>query len=130
MLSQYFSNIVYRISGDREEFKVNAERLMCRCLTVDIKVGIPRTTSQEEALTATNKFLEEIQQHITSSLHSAAEMLQGLFNACNPDEEGRGTVNIKFQSLILACAVEDQKKIRKRIQKWSNAIQSTSKTFL
>ena len=110
------------LSGDQEEFQVNAERLICRCLSVDVKVMTPRTDSQEEALAAANNFLEEVQRRMTDGAGKDKDLLKGLINACNPDHDPSGTVDDKFQSLVLACAVEDQKKIRRRVNKWSNSI--------
>ncbi len=115
------------VLGDREELQVNAERLVCRCLTVDVRVSTPRSNSQEEALQATNTFLDGIREQLAANLHEASETLKGLINACSSDQTVHGPVNHKFQALVLACAAEDQKKIRKKLHKWMSSIHAAAK---
>ncbi len=106
---------------------MNAERLVCRCLTVDVRVSTPRSNSQEEALQATNTFLDGIRDQLATNLNEASETLKGLINACSSDQTVQGPVNHKFQALVLACAAEDQKKIRKKLHKWMSSIHSAAK---
>uniref|UniRef100_A0A8C6TJM4 BCL2 associated athanogene 2 n=1 Tax=Neogobius melanostomus TaxID=47308 RepID=A0A8C6TJM4_9GOBI len=87
--------------GEREELTLTAERLMGRTLTVEICVGTIRNSDQEVAL-----------QKATSIIN---EILQALHAAC-VTEAPPVPIDQKFQALVISCALEDQKKIKRRLE--------------
>ena len=95
---------------------------------MDIEVHTPRTASQEEALVAATNFLEQIFK-LPENADGVDEELTGVLNACDPEQANSGAVNLKFQSLLLACAAEDQKRLRKKIQNWMHVAHTTRKIF-
>ena len=103
---------------------MNAERLVSRCLTVDITVSVPRSDAQEQALKQADNYLEQIKIDLHKDLANAEKHVQRLLNACC-SETSDGPVDSKFQSIVLGCTAEDQKKIRKRLHTWLDALAKT-----
>ena len=114
------------ILGDQEELEVNAERLICRCLTIDINISTPRNEVQEEALNKANEFLAKVEQTMQQNLEGMHQTVQALVNACSPEPSGNVPPNSMFQAIILGCTAEDQKKIRKRLLKMLEGLKLAS----
>ncbi len=115
------SDCVVVITGEREEIEVNADRLVNRCLTVDVQVATPRTNAQESALSLATKYLDQIKTGLQNDITNAQKLIHSLLNACEADGTS-GAVDIKFQSIVLGCTAEDQKKIRKQLTAWLNTL--------
>jgi len=105
-------------AGEKEEIELAADRLTCRCLTVDVSVTVPRSTDQELALKRGEQYLQNTEEKLRSDIESAKDSIQGMLNACLTDCDGNGPINMAFQKVVLSCAMEDQKQIRQKLNSW------------
>ena len=101
-------------SGEREDIQAASERLACRCLTVEVTVSTPRSLEQEKSFHMVTSIVDEIKSTMYTDIQQARDKLQVLSNSCSSESEGN--VDMKFLSMLIACAADDQKKTRKRIQ--------------
>lgn len=101
--------------GEREELTLTAERLMGRTLTVEICVGTIRNSQQEEALQKATSIINEIVQKLLEDMEGGRQRLQALHAAC-VTEAPPVPIDQKFQALVISCALEDQKKIKRRLE--------------
>ncbi|XP_072912632.1 BAG family molecular chaperone regulator 2 [Hemitrygon akajei] len=102
--------------GEREELHLTANRLIGRTLTVMVSVETIRSPQQEESLSKATALIDEVAGKLLEDLGSAKKRLIALYNACSSDAL-QGPVDQKFQSIIMGCALEDQKKIKNRLEK-------------
>ncbi|XP_069126826.1 BAG family molecular chaperone regulator 2-like [Argopecten irradians] len=100
---------------ERDEIEALAERLVCRCLTVEIAVTTPRNESQESSLMRVNELLQQLEDLCACSVEKAIRKTETYLNACLA--EPTGSIDQRFQGSILGCTVDDQKKIKSRLQK-------------
>lgn len=101
--------------GEREELSLTANRLMGRTLSVEISVGINRNSQQEEALRKATLIIDEIVRKLLEDMDSGQERLLALHAAC-VTEAPPVPIDQKFQALVISCALEDQKKIKQRLE--------------
>lgn len=120
-------DLVFVSEGEREEIYLAATRLMDRCLTVEVQVQTPRNAAQMEALSQVERFIEDelLSCHLKSDLVSAKAVCEAFLNACL--SEPNGTADLRFQAMVIDCAVEDQKKVRKRLESLRSTIEHTQK---
>ncbi|XP_013388477.1 BAG family molecular chaperone regulator 2 [Lingula anatina] len=112
---------LYKVTHDeREEINITAERLICRCLTVDVSVTIPRTPAQEQALQQCQQMIRELEIQVREKCKRSTEIVQTYMNACL--SEPKGPVDQKFQSVVIGCTVDDQKQVRKKLCEWSRVL--------
>ncbi|GAB6033334.1 hypothetical protein CHUAL_013101 [Chamberlinius hualienensis] len=125
LLETIHSNKDLKLVGEseREEIQVISERLMNRCLTVEVQVLTPRNPRQVEALTRVEKYIDEMVCKVRNDVSASKNFCESFLNACLPDPVG--SVNFKFQSAIIECAADDQKRIRKRLESLLRTIQHT-----
>jgi len=100
--------------GEREEIQITADRLLGRCLTVEVQVSTPRNEIQKRALDKVNQYIDDLVSRLRHDLEGAKISCQTYLNACLPD--ARGTIDQRFQSAIIECTADDQKKTRKRLE--------------
>uniref|UniRef100_A0A915NTQ5 BAG family molecular chaperone regulator 2 n=1 Tax=Meloidogyne floridensis TaxID=298350 RepID=A0A915NTQ5_9BILA len=108
--------------GDRDELALNADRIINRCRSVEVCVNTPRDEHQDQALKRVNEVIYIAMNKTNDKLKTQAE-IQGFLNACMPEESGH--IDDKFQSLIIACTADDQKKIRRRLVKIMEEFEQT-----
>lgn len=101
--------------GEREELTLTAERLMGRTLTVEICVGTIRNSQQEDALRKATSIINEIVRKLLEDMEGGRQRLQALHAAC-VTEAPPVPIDQKFQALVISCALEDQKKIKRRLE--------------
>lgn len=101
--------------GEREELTLTAERLLGRALTVEICVGTIRNSQQEEALRKATSVINEIVKKLLEDMEGGRQRLQALHAAC-VTEAPPVPIDQKFQALVISCALEDQKKIKRRLE--------------
>lgn len=92
-----------------------ADRLICRCLTVDITLSVPRNENQEKALQKVEQLLADMDAKIKQNEEASFPILESYLNSSLPDPDG--PVNDKFQKCLIECTADDQKRIRKQLQK-------------
>ncbi|XP_069742186.1 BAG family molecular chaperone regulator 2 [Narcine bancroftii] len=114
--------------GEREELNLTANRLIGRTLTVAVSVETIRSVQQEEFLSKAMALIEEVVGKLLENLGSAKNSLIALYNACS-SEALEGPVDQKFQSIIVGCALEDQKKIKNRLEKLIRNVCSTDRSI-
>ncbi|XP_065843006.1 BAG family molecular chaperone regulator 2-like [Oscarella lobularis] len=101
---------------EREEIHLTAENLVQRCLAVEVNVETPRNDAQEAALNVVEKRIEEITARDADDFQGIYEGVTALYNATLPDE-ARGAVDDRFQLMLMGCCAEDQKRIRRRLER-------------
>ncbi|XP_020383747.1 BAG family molecular chaperone regulator 2 [Rhincodon typus] len=114
--------------GEREELNLTADRLIGRTLTVTVSVETIRSLQQEEALSKATALIDEAVSKILEDLRSTKNSLMALYNACSSDAP-QGPVDQKFQSIIIGCALEDQKKIKSRLEKLIRNVSNANRSI-
>ena len=101
--------------GDREDIDVSSERILNRCKSVQVSVFTPRNEAQEKALEEVNKLIDGVTNKMKEDLNIARETVERYLNACCPDDEP-GPIDQRFQSRVIECTADDQKKIRRKLR--------------
>nr|XP_046258218.1 BAG family molecular chaperone regulator 2 [Scatophagus argus] len=102
-------------AGEREELGLTANRLMGRTLSVEISVGTIRNPQQEEALRKATAIIDELVKKLLDDMDNSRQRLQALHAAC-VTEAPPVPIDQKFQAIVISCALEDQKKIKRRLE--------------
>ncbi|XP_029305141.1 BAG family molecular chaperone regulator 2 [Cottoperca gobio] len=102
-------------AGEKEELTLTANRLMGRTLCVEVSVGTIRNSQQEEALRQATSVIDEIVQRLLDDMVSGRQRLLALHAAC-VTEAPPVPIDQKFQAIVISCALEDQKKIKQRLE--------------
>uniref|UniRef100_A0AAY5EHF8 BAG domain-containing protein n=1 Tax=Electrophorus electricus TaxID=8005 RepID=A0AAY5EHF8_ELEEL len=114
--------------GEREELDLTANRLMSRTLTVQVSVDTIRNPQQEDALRKATAIIDEIVAKVLEDLEGAKRSLRALHAACVTDA-GPVPIDQKFQSIVISCALEDQKKIKRRLETLIRNMNNTERTI-
>ncbi|XP_036105114.1 BAG family molecular chaperone regulator 2 [Molossus molossus] len=114
--------------GEREELNLTANRLMGRTLTVEVSVETIRNPQQQESLKHATRIIDEVVSKFLNDLGSAKSHLMSLYSACS-SEVPPGPVDQKFQSIVIGCALEDQKKIKRRLETLLRNIENSDKAI-
>ncbi|XP_014069799.1 BAG family molecular chaperone regulator 2 [Salmo salar] len=101
--------------GEREELSLTANRLLGRTLTVEISVETIRNSTQEDALHKATSLIDEIASKLLDDMDGARKRLMALHAAC-VTEAPPVPIDTKFQTIVITCALEDQKKIKRRLE--------------
>ncbi|KAL3071601.1 hypothetical protein niasHT_031965 [Heterodera trifolii] len=109
MTDEHFSD-----SAEREELMLNMKRIDQRCTSINVHVETKRNEQQSKALEQVNEMIESAMDHKKSNAVEIKQKIIGFLNACLPDEVG--PIDLEFQSAILGCTLDDQKKIRYKLQ--------------
>ncbi|EPY73225.1 zinc finger protein 451 [Camelus ferus] len=114
--------------GEREELNLTANRLMGRTLTVEVSVETIRNPQQQESLKHATRIIDEVVSKFLDDLGNAKSHLMSLYSACS-SEVPPGPVDQKFQSIVIGCALEDQKKIKRRLETLLRNIENSDKAI-
>ncbi|KAL3100593.1 hypothetical protein niasHS_001159 [Heterodera schachtii] len=109
MTDEHFSD-----SAEREELMLNMKRIDQRCTSINVHVETKRIEQQSEALEQVNEMIESAMDHKKSNAVEIKQKIIGFLNACLSEEVG--PIDLEFQSAILGCTLDDQKKIRYKLQ--------------
>ncbi|KAI7805281.1 BAG family molecular chaperone regulator 2-like isoform X5 [Triplophysa rosa] len=123
--SQEMRNIC---DGEKEELSLTANRLMKRTLTVTVSVDTIRNALQEDALKKATAIIDEIAAKVLEDLEGGRKRLQALHAAC-VTEAPPVPIDQKFQSVVISCALEDQKKIKRRLETLIRNMDNAEKTI-
>ncbi|XP_070697255.1 BAG family molecular chaperone regulator 2 [Pempheris klunzingeri] len=115
-------------SGEREELDLTANRLMGRTLAVVISVGTIRSPQQEEALRKATSVIDEIVKKLLDDMEGGRRQLLALHAAC-VTEAPPVPINQKFQAIVIGCALEDQKKIKRRLETLMRNVENAEKNI-
>ncbi len=113
----YFKfNDLFVLTVEKEEIKVTTHGLLYRLNSVDVILTTPRTQSQEKALENVEQFFEKLLDLAKTDRQLAIHICQSYLSACTSDQFRSEPVDEKFLKLIVECAVDDQKKVRKKLE--------------
>ncbi|XP_068423974.1 BAG family molecular chaperone regulator 2 [Clinocottus analis] len=115
-------------AGEKEELSLTANRLMGRTLSVEISVGTIRNSQQEEALHKATSVIDEIVKKLLDNMDSGRQQLQSLHAAC-VTEATHVPIDQKFQAMVISCALEDQKKIKRRLETLMRNVENAEKNI-
>ncbi|XP_060114345.1 BAG family molecular chaperone regulator 2-like [Heteronotia binoei] len=115
--------------GEREELNLTAKRLMGRTLTVEVSVETIRNPQQQESLFHATRMIDEIVSKLLDDLEDSRSRLMSLYGACT-SEVPSGPIDQKFQSVVIGCAIEDQKKIKRRLETLLRNIENSEKSIM
>lgn len=123
-----FHLIVFCFQGEREELELTANRLMGRTLSVEISVGTVRNSQQEEALQKATSIIDELVKKLLDDMDSGRQRLLALHAAC-VTEAPPVPIDQKFQAIVISCALEDQKKIKRRLETLLRNVENAEKNI-
>lgn len=101
---------------------------MGRTLTVTVSVDTTRNPQQEDALRAASGIIDEIAAKMLDDMENAKTKLQALHAACLTEAQ-LVPIDQKFQSIVISCALEDQKKIKRRLETLIRNTDNAEKTI-
>ncbi|KAG7211948.1 hypothetical protein KM043_011157 [Ampulex compressa] len=99
---------------DKDDVLRYAERLSTRCLTVDILVKIQRDHIQQEALHQVNGLIDGLVIGLRDDPTGTRQRCASFMSACS--SQGMGLSDKNFETAILGCTIDDQKRVKKRLQ--------------
>ncbi|CAI5452295.1 unnamed protein product [Caenorhabditis angaria] len=121
------SNMLRLEECDREEIEAVTSRLLKRTQTVQVSVETPRNEEQKKALEQVSTMIDEVENLIKTDVEKSKIYLQTYMNAC-ASEETNGAVCANFLKIIIQCAADDQKRIKRRLQNLQSQIENAEQT--
>ncbi|KAI3363126.1 hypothetical protein L3Q82_011778 [Scortum barcoo] len=115
-------------AGEREELELTANRLMGRTLTVEISVGTIRNSQQEDALRRATSIIDEMVKKLLDDMEGSRHRLQAMHAAC-VTEAPPVPIDQKFQAIVISCALEDQKNIKRRLETLLRNVENAEKNI-
>ncbi|KAL6101740.1 bag2 [Pungitius sinensis] len=115
-------------AGEREELTLTANRLMGRTLSVEISVGTIRNPQQEDALRQATSVIDGIVKKLLDDMESGRQQLLAVHAAC-VTEAPPVPIDQKFQAIVISCALEDQKKIKRRLETLLRNVENAEKNI-
>lgn len=101
---------------------------MGRTLTVEVSVETIRNPQQQESLSHATRMIDEIVDKLLNDLEDSRSHLMMLYGACTSDVPSV-PIDQKFQSVVIGCAIEDQKKIKRRLETLLRHIENSDKSI-
>ncbi|CAH2089329.1 unnamed protein product [Euphydryas editha] len=101
---------------DKDDIKRYAERILARALTVEVTVRTDRDPQQEEALHQVNMFIDQLVMSVHEDTLTAHTRCQTYMNACTSQPDPGSGTDRNFETAILGCTLDDQKRIKRRLQ--------------
>lgn len=101
---------------------------MGRTLCVEVSVGTIRSSQQEEALRKATSMIDEIVKKLLGDMDGARHQLLALHSAC-VTEAPPVPIDQKFQAIVISCALEDQKKIKRRLETLLRNVENAEKNI-
>ncbi|XP_053292747.1 BAG family molecular chaperone regulator 2 [Pleuronectes platessa] len=123
--SQEMHNIC---AGEKEELNLTANRLLGRTLSVEISIGTIRNSQQEDALHKATTIIDEIVKKLLDNMEDSRQQLLALHAAC-VTEAPPVPIDQKFQAIVISCSLEDQKKIKRRLETLLRNVANTERNI-
>lgn len=101
---------------------------MGRTLSVEISVGTIRNPQQEDALRKATTIIDEIVKKLLDDVDASRQRLLALHAAC-VTEAPPVPIDQKFQAIVISCALEDQKKIKQRLETLMRNVENAKKNI-
>lgn len=103
---------------------------MGRTMTVEVSVGTVRNPQQEDALNKATSIIDEAAQKPLDDLESGRRRLLALHAACLTEAPAVPVpVDQRFQAVVISCALEDQKKIKRRLETLLRNVEKAEKNI-
>lgn len=99
---------------DKEDINQFADRIVNRCETVHISVLTTRNDSQLNCLEEINTLIDKIVNTLRDDPESAKFTCQSYLASCSSSDNINGSK--VFETAVLGCTIDDQKRIYKRLQ--------------
>ncbi|EGI60844.1 PREDICTED: BAG family molecular chaperone regulator 2 [Acromyrmex echinatior] len=99
---------------DRDDILRYADRLSMRCSTVDVLVTVQRDHVQQEALHQVNGLIDSLVVGLRQDPNGTRQRCAEFMNACSSHSIGHS--DKIFETAILGCTLDDQKRVKKRLQ--------------
>lgn len=114
--------------GEKEELELTANRLMGRTLSVEISISTVRNSQQEEALHKATSIINELVKKLLDDMGGGRQRLLALHAAC-VTEAPPVPIDQKFQAVVISCALEDQKRIKRRLETLLRNVENAEKNI-
>lgn len=101
---------------DRDDITRYADRILSRAHTVEVAVRTDRDAQQEESLHQVNMYIDQLVMSVHQDTVFAHTRCQTFMNACTSQQDLSTGTDKNFESAILGCTLDDQKRIKKRLQ--------------
>lgn len=105
---------MFTVLVDREDIDQFADRIISRCETVNVSVHTTRSDSQLNCLEEINTMIDKIVNTLKDDPDNAKSTCQSYIASCSPVESVPGCKI--FETAVLGCTLDDQKRIYKRLQ--------------
>lgn len=99
---------------DKEDISQFADRIVNRCDTVNINVHTTRSDSQLNSLEEINTMIDKIVNTLRDDPDTAKFTCQSYIASCSSQENESGSKI--FETAVLGCTLDDQKRVFKRLQ--------------
>ncbi|GLV33269.1 uncharacterized protein CBL_08437 [Carabus blaptoides fortunei] len=100
---------------DKEDVLRYGERIMNRCHTIEVHIRTPRDQTQEEALYQINHLIDGLVVGLRADPEGTKSRCLSYMNACS-SHYVHGITDKKFECALLGCTLDDQKRVKKRLQ--------------
>ncbi|XP_050425590.1 BAG family molecular chaperone regulator 2-like isoform X2 [Adelges cooleyi] len=107
---------------EKDEVYQRAERIISRCNDLQITVHTTRDEIQQNCLRDVNSSIDKIIKLIQVDPDNARSICRSYLDACGSSGHN---YDIAFEKVVLGCTLDDQKRIRKRLQGLYDYIVST-----
>ncbi|XP_030744968.1 BAG family molecular chaperone regulator 2 [Sitophilus oryzae] len=101
--------------NDADDITRYRDRIANRCQTVEVHVLTHRDQMQEEALFQVNHLIDILVMDLRNDHEAARQRCLSYVNACSSIMID-GIMDKKFESALLGCTLDDQKRVKKRLQ--------------
>uniref|UniRef100_A0A8R2RB96 BAG family molecular chaperone regulator 2 n=1 Tax=Bombyx mori TaxID=7091 RepID=A0A8R2RB96_BOMMO len=101
---------------DKDDITRYADRILSRAMTVEVTVRTDRDHQQEEALYQVNMYIDQLVMSVHNDAVSAHSRCQTYMNACTSQPDPNAGTDKNFETAILGCTLDDQKRVKKRLQ--------------
>ncbi|XP_063366747.1 BAG family molecular chaperone regulator 2 isoform X1 [Cydia amplana] len=100
---------------DKDDISRYAERILARAQTVEVCVRTDRDPQQEEALHQVNMYIDQLVVSVQEDACTAHARCQAYMAACSSAADSAAS-DKNFETAILGCTLDDQKRVKKRLQ--------------
>ncbi|XP_072942833.1 BAG family molecular chaperone regulator 2 [Epargyreus clarus] len=101
---------------DKDDILRYSERILARAMTVTVAVRTDRDPQQEEALHQVNMYIDQLVMSVQEDAVVAHTRCQTYMNACSSQPDPASATDKNFETAILGCTLDDQKRVKKRLQ--------------
>lgn len=113
------------LDTDKDDIQRYIDRVTMRCMTVEILVRTDRDKAQEESLFQVNRLIDQLVVSFKQDPMNTKSRCLSYMAACSPCPEV--PTDKAFEVALLGCALDDQKKIKKRLHGLFNYIDQDGK---